>query len=209
VFDVTLRNWQRQSAVRQRGAEDFRPAQWPGCVTDKAALTAAIRTIRGQAAHANKMATRPATVRHTSPNTYTIAASAKGKLSSQNRISPREPRGELTCFRGLVCIAVVQIQSYRARACRLLAPASKRALLAAAASRAMRLHAVNCSTLPRGQLSVSCARALNFDYFLESCSADWHRCLLLESHTYPDRCKLLHPEAWRLGATRLVHGLTA
>ena len=146
MFDVTLRNWQRQSAVRQRGAEDFRPAQWPGCVTDKAALTAAIRTIRGQAAHANKMATRPATVRHTSPNTYTIAASAKGKLSSQNRISPREPRGELTCFRGLVCIAVVQIQSYRARACRLPAPASKRALLVAAASRAMRLHAVNCST---------------------------------------------------------------
>ena len=146
MFDVTLRNWQRQSAVRQRGAEDFRPAQWPGCVTDKAALTAAIRTIRGQAAHANKMATRPATVRHTSPNTYTIAASAKGKLSSQNRISPREPRGELTCFRGLVCIAVVQIQSYRARACRLPAPASKRALLVAAASRAARLHAVNCST---------------------------------------------------------------
>ena len=47
--------------------------------------------------------------------------------------------------------------------------------------------------LPTGQLSVSCARALNFDYFLESCSADWHRCRKLESHTYPNRCKLLLP----------------
>ena len=70
---------------------------------------AAVRAIRAQAAHANEMATRCATGRHTNPSTYTIAASAKGKLSSQNRINPREPRGELTCFRGLVCIAVVQI----------------------------------------------------------------------------------------------------
>ena len=124
VFDVTLRNWQRRSSVRPRSAEDLRPAPRPGCITNKAALTAAVRAIRAQAAHANEMGTRCATARHTSPSTYTIAASAKGKLSSQNRISPREPRGELTCFRGLVCIAVVQIQSYRAPGCRSLAPAA-------------------------------------------------------------------------------------
>jgi hypothetical protein len=47
--------------------------------------------------------------------------------------------------------------------------------------------------LPTGRLSVSCARVLNFDYFLESCSADRHRCRKLESHAYPNRCKLLLP----------------